>query len=585
MATRNPPGGVSGGDRTVVRTRSGVSPGILRPGTVVGHTYIIEELLGSSDLGEVYRAKHVELGTAHTLKLIPPALAGDPRTVQLLVEEARKLARVRHDAVVSYEGLFRDEQGRRYLVTEYVDGPSLADVIAGRRLEPDEVLALRDRLADGLAAVHGRGIIHRDLSPENIVLPDGDIGRAKLTGFGFAKTAEAGDATLIGVNLWARHAYASPEQLGLFGGHIDSRSDLYSLGLVLASAAIGFGRTLDMGATPATAIAARQQAPDLSSVPAPLRPVIAPLLEPDPQNRPSSARALPEGGATAHAAGTPPPDGSGRSRSGRSVWLFATAGVVVVVLLAVAVAAAVALLRFAPAPAPSFDDIRNQLAAATASQGCGSLSYSLAPDRTVRLSGHLASADELARVRSQVTAIAGIGASSFDIELMPRPHCEMAALLGRLVDPAVRDGLSLAFTSGAGEVSIGAQPSFEIRAPGFDSYLYIDYFDSGGQVLHLFPNARDRFNLRPWRNRFVLFKSPLWTVCGNVGRQLVTIIATAKPLFPARRPDVEDAEDYIEVLAEALQRIPPAKTAASLLFFDLRDAPPWINRELACPSS
>jgi hypothetical protein len=74
-------------------------------------------------------------------------------------------------------------------------------------------------------------------------------------------------------------------------------------------------------------------------------------------------------------------------------------------------------------------------------------------------------------------------------------------------------------------------------------------------------------------------------VCGNVGRQLVTIIATAKPLFPARRPDVEDAEDYIRLLGEALQRIPPAKAAASLLFFDLRDAPPWINRELACPSS
>jgi hypothetical protein len=559
-----------------------MSQGVLHPGTVIGHTYIIEELLGSGDLGDVYRAKHVELGTAHALKLIPPSLAGDPRTVQLLVEEARKLARVRHDAIVSYEGLFRDEQGRRYLVTEYVDGPPLAAVIAGRRLEPDEVLKLRDRLADGLAAVHGRGIIHRDLSPENIILPDGDIGRAKLTGFGFAKTAEIGDVTLIGVNLLKHHTYASPEQLGLFGGHIDSRSDLYSLGLVLASAAIGFGRTLDVGATPAAAIAARQKAPDLTAVPVPLRPVIAPLLEPNPQDRPPSARALLGSAGEARAGGAPQPGMSDRPKPGRSVWLFPAAGAIIVVLLVAA--AAVALLRLVPAPAPSFDEVRDQLAAASASHGCGSISYSLAADRKVRIAGHLTSAEDVARVRRQVTAIAGIGEPSFDIALVPRSHCEMAALLGPLADPGVRDGLSLAFIGNAGEISIGDQPSFDVRVPGFDSYLYIDYFDSGGQVLHLFPNGRDRFNLRPWRNRFILFKSPLWTVCGNVGRQLIAIVATAKPLFPAPRPDVEDAADYIEVLGAALKTIPPAKAAASLLFFELRDAPPWINRELACPS-
>ena len=560
-----------------------MSQGVLHPGTVIGYTYIIEELLGSGDLGEVYRAKHVELGTAHALKLILPSLARDPRTVQLLVEEARKLARVRHDAVVSYEGLFRDEGGRRYLVTEYVDGPPLAAVISGRRLEPDEVLKLRDRLADGLVAVHGRGIIHRDLSPENIILPDGDIGRAKLTGFGFAKTAEAGDATLIGVNLLARHTYASPEQLGLFGGHINSRSDLYSLGLVLASAAIGFGRALDMGATLAAAIAARQKAPDLSAVPAPLRPVIAPLLEPNPQDRPPSARALPKSAVEARAADAPRMAMPDRPKPGRSGWLLPAAGAIIVVLLAAV--AAIALLRLVPAPASSFDEVRDQLAAATASHGCGSVSYSLASDRKVRISGHLTSAEDVARVRRQVTAIAGIGEPSFDIALMPRPHCEIAALLGSLADPAVRDGLSLAFVGNAGEIRIGEQPSFDVHAPGFDSYLYIDYFDSGGQVLHLFPNGRDRFNLRPWRNHFILFKSPLWTVCGNVGRQLVTMIATAKPLFPARRPDVEDAADYIGVLAEALRTIPPAKAATSLLFFELRDAPPWINRELACPSN
>jgi hypothetical protein len=582
VADRIPPGRVpSSGDRTVIGTRTGGAPGVLRPGIVLGHTYAIEELLGRGSLGEVYRAKHVELGSAHAIKLIQPALASDPKTVQLLVEEARKLARVRHDTIVNYEGLFRDEQGLRYLVMEFVDGPSLATVIAGRRLEPDEVLALRDRLAEGLAAAHNRGIIHRDLSPDNIILPDGEVRRAKLIGFGFARTAEAGDATLIGVNLMARHAYASPEQLGLFGGRVDSRSDLYSLGLVLAAAAIGFGRTLDMGATPPAAIAARQKPPDLSPVPASLRPVIAPLLAPDPEDRPASVRALlGAGGGGASAA--PRPVSARAAGPGRLGWIAAAGGGIAALVLIGALL--FALLRGGSGPVPLPDELRARLAAAAMHVSCGAVSHALLPDRSVRLTGHVATAEDLMRLRREVAAIPGIGQPVYDVRLMGRPHCEAAALLAPLADAAARDGLALSFIGKAAQAHIGERPALDVRAPGFDSYLYIDYFDSGGEVLHLFPNARDRFNLRPWRNHFVLFKSPLWTVCGNVGQQLVTMIAAAKPIFPARRPDVEDAGEYLAVLGQALKKIPAEQRAATTLFFDLREAPPWVNAQLACRS-
>jgi hypothetical protein len=577
VAERIPPGPVSsGGERTIIRPRGGAVTGVLCPGVVLAHTYAIEELLGRGSLGEVYRAKHVELGTAHAVKLIQPTLAGDPKTVQLLIEEARKLSRVRHDAVVSYEGLFRDEQGLRYLVMEYVDGPTLASVIEGRRLEAEEVLALRDRLAEGLAAVHNRGIIHRDLSPDNIILPDGEVGRAKLTGFGFAKTAETGDATLIGVNLMARHAYASPEQLGLFGGRIDSRSDLYGLGLVLAAAAIGFGRTLDMGVSPGAAIIARQKSPDLSPVPASLRPVIAPLLEPNPEDRPASVRALLGGTAAARPGNAP------ASEKRRGLWWIAAAGGIAALLLLGA--ALFALLRYGPSSSPGLDELRARLAAATAPFSCASVSYALQPDRSVRFSGHVATPEDLMRLRRDVAAIPGIGQPAFDMQVMARPHCEVAALLTPLTDPALRDGLSLGFIGKSAEAFIGERLSLDVRAPGFDSYLYIDYFDSGGQVLHLYPNERDRFNLRPWRSRFVLFKTPPWTVCGNVGQQLVAMTAAARPLFPARRPEVEDAQEYIANFGEAIKKLPQGQVAATLLFFDLREAPPWINRELACPS-
>ena len=549
----------------------------LRAGDVLGHTYRIEALIGHGPLGDVYRAKHVELGTEHAIKLIAPALGSDPKVVQLLIEEARKLASVRHDAIVNYEGLFRDEKGQRYLVTEFVEGPTLAAVLARRRLEPDEVLRLRDRLAEGLAAVHAGGIVHRDLCPDNIILENGEVGRAKLSEFGFATTGEGRDATLVGVNLAARHAYASPETLGLFGGRIDSRSDIYSLGLVLAAAALGFGRTLEMGASPGAAIAARQKPPDLAALPASLRPVIAPMLAPRPEDRPGSARALLNGvGASAGStARTQSAGGSGR------LWLIAAGGTAAALLLAGGVALAV--LGINPVVRLTGDELRARLAAATEGYACAAVSYTLAPDRSVHLAGHVATRGDLERLRRETAAIPGVGAVEFSVTVMPPPHCEAVAVLEPIA--AAPDGAMLAFASKGNATYVGARPALDVHAPGFDSYLYVDYFDSGsGQVLHLFPNERDRFNLRPWRNRFVLFKSGLWTICGNTGRQLITMVAAAKPLFRSPRPDVEAGHDYIASLGTALKAIPQAKRAASLLFFDLGDAPPWINRELACPS-
>jgi hypothetical protein len=246
-------------------------------------------------------------------------------------------------------------------------------------------------------------------------------------------------------------------------------------------------------------------------------------------------------------------------------------------------AVGVALLH-TPAPNATLDGLREQVAAATTGYECAAINSAVTPDRSVRLAGRVASAEDLWRLRRTAAAIPGVASLDFTVDVMERPHCDVAALLGGLAESADLDRPTLAFASQADAAFIGEQPSLDVRAPGFDSYLYIDYFDSGsGQVLHLFPNARDRFNLRPWGNRFVLFKSRLWTICGNVGRQLITMVAAGKPLFPTDRPDVEPAQGYIASLGQALNGIPKDK-AATLLFFDLHDAPPWVNREAACPS-
>jgi eukaryotic-like serine/threonine-protein kinase len=265
-------------------------PRHLQPGQLLAHTYEIEALLGRGGMGEVYRARHIKLMSLHAIKVIAPELVDDTHVIEMFTEEARKLRMVRHDAVVSYDGLIGDEDGLLYLIMEFVDGVSLAKVIRERQLTPDELRGLRDRLAQGLSAAHDKLIYHRDISPDNIILVNGMVDQAKIIDFGIAKSAAAGDRTIIGNDFAGKFSYVSPEQLGMFGGEVDQRSDIYSLGLVLAAA--GLGQALNMGNSPASAVEARRQIPDLGALPADLRTELEPLLEPDPANRPRSMRHL-----------------------------------------------------------------------------------------------------------------------------------------------------------------------------------------------------------------------------------------------------------------------------------------------------
>lgn len=255
-------------------------------GRVLNHTYRVEELLARGGMGEVYRATHADLGTQHAIKVILPELASDPKILDMFRREAGSLRSVRNDAVVAYDGVFRDEDSRLYLVMEYVVGPSLAETIRDGALPPDDIIRLRDRLAGGLGAAHVKGIVHRDISPDNIILPEGKLENAKIIDFGIAKLTDPTAATIIGDDFAGKYSYVSPEQLGMFGGKVGAASDIYSLGLVLVAAAIG--EPLDMGQSPIAVVEARRAVPDLSRVPAALVPGLTAMLRPDPADRPSS---------------------------------------------------------------------------------------------------------------------------------------------------------------------------------------------------------------------------------------------------------------------------------------------------------
>lgn len=271
-----------------------VSPGAtqsaLQPGTLLLHTYRVERLLARGGMGDIYLARHTELDTQHAIKVIKSDLMSDPSMLALFRREASILREIHDDGVVGYEGFFRDETGRYYLVTEYVKGPSLAQILEERTLSVAEFYVLRDRLCRGLVAAHAKGVIHRDLAPDNVILPDGRIDNAKLIDFGIAKLTQADASTIIGESFAGKYRYASPEQLHVSEHPVDATSDIYSLALVLAAAARG--NPLDMGRSLMDACQARRTVPDLSGVPAELQEQLKAMLQPNPSARPQNLNEL-----------------------------------------------------------------------------------------------------------------------------------------------------------------------------------------------------------------------------------------------------------------------------------------------------
>ncbi|HVC54770.1 MAG TPA: protein kinase [Stellaceae bacterium] len=531
---------------------------------MINGNYIIEAFLAGGGMGEVYRARHVHEGDAYAIKVIRPEIAKDETVIQLFRREAHALKRVNDDAIVRYRDFLIGENGAYCLIMEFVDGEPLVKVLRDRRFEPQEVLTLLRRLGQGLAAVHELGIVHRDISPENVILPGGDIARAKLIDFGIAKSADPSALTLIGSDFAGKLSFASPEQADpdRFDRVVDRRSDIYSLGLVLAAAALGFGKKLDMGGSLANIVRARQSVPELGALPVSLQPLIAHMLQPRPQDRPASMRAI----LDEVAAGAPRP----RLRLLRRrlpIWLGGAA-------LAAGAAAVVGVLIGRQVMEPPVNEVRSQFAGIVSRYSCADLSYTVGPDRTASVSGYVKSDDDLVGLRQQLAAVTGVSSLDFAVRRRVWPYCEAAALLQPLIGHGSA-AATIRLAAAGGRADAGSPLMLDLRAPGFDSYVYVDYFRADGAIVHLFPNAKDWFNLRPARNRFALGRPPMkdcWTFAGKPGKQMITLTASRHPLFTAALPAQDNAKDYLPRLKNALKRGASGDQSAAVLFYDLGPA-------------
>jgi alpha-tubulin suppressor-like RCC1 family protein/tRNA A-37 threonylcarbamoyl transferase component Bud32 len=186
--------------------------------------------LGRGATAVVYRARDRELGREVAIKVIRPKFADDDETVARLAREARTVAQLQHPNIVTLFAVRRMRDGGLALVMQLVPGRTLRDILNERGPwsfeRADRVL--RD-VAGALAHAHNRGIVHRDVKPENIFI-DETTGHALLSDFGVARSIEADSQLTATGTAIGTPAYMSPEQID--GGELDGRSDLYSLGLV-----------------------------------------------------------------------------------------------------------------------------------------------------------------------------------------------------------------------------------------------------------------------------------------------------------------------------------------------------------------
>jgi serine/threonine protein kinase len=275
-------------------TPTSKSPGAQAPiattvtsGMIIAGTYEIEQLINRGGMGEVYRGRNIHTGDPVAMKIVLPHLAHDPMIEALFQKEAKVLGRLAHDAIVRYHTYMNPpEIGRPSLIMEFVEGKSLSDRIKEGPMPEADVRVLLTRLASGLDRAHGAGVVHRDLSPDNVILEGERVEHAKLIDFGIAKSSMQGDRTLLQGQFAGKFGFVAPEQLGAYDGSIDGRTDIYSLALLMVAACQG--KTVTMGGNMVEAVRSRSKVPDLSAVYDGLRPLMEHMLQPNPANRPAS---------------------------------------------------------------------------------------------------------------------------------------------------------------------------------------------------------------------------------------------------------------------------------------------------------
>ena len=268
--------------------------------SVLDGKYLIEESIGKGGMGLVYRAKHVNFNRLFAIKILKNELVSDPQAIKRFRNEANAAGMIRHPNAITISDFNITNDGTAYLVMDYVEGKSLRDILKKEgRQSYQRTVNLIAQVADAAAAAHRKGIIHRDLKPDNIMVEDleDQSEMVRVLDFGIAKLSQNpaySENITVGGAILGSPYYMSPEQCD--GRHLDNRSDIYSIGIILYELLVGkvpfraqtpWGLVKMHCSTPPTPI--RNHRADISPA---LEAAILKALAKDPKDRQQSALEL-----------------------------------------------------------------------------------------------------------------------------------------------------------------------------------------------------------------------------------------------------------------------------------------------------
>jgi serine/threonine protein kinase len=262
----------------------------LEAGTRLG-AYRVDGLLATGGMGEVYRAHDERLARDVAIKIVAKGLASEDKEIVRFAREARTMASLSHPNILNIFD-FGIDGGVTYAVMELLEGQNLRERMAKRALPWRTAAAIAVAAARGLAAAHAKGIVHRDMKPENIfLLADGGV---KVLDFGLAHSVLAADGTAggpEGETLVGTMVYMAPEQLG--GEVPDHRTDIWGLGAVLYEMLTGTRPFARLNVSDTMSAILREDPPEISrygiTVPATLERLVRHCLEKDPDKRVQAA--------------------------------------------------------------------------------------------------------------------------------------------------------------------------------------------------------------------------------------------------------------------------------------------------------
>lgn len=538
-------------------------------GDTLNGRFVLEECIGFGGMGTVYKALDLRKLEASdrkpyiAIKVLNVQFRGHPKSLIALQREARKAQTLAHPNIVTVYDFDRDGSVV-YLTMEYLTGKSLSQTLrmpGFTGMPYAQALHIVSGIAKALAYAHERGFVHCDLKPANVFLTD--TGEVKVIDFGiarvFRKSEEDVEATVFDAGSLGglTPAYASPEMLE----HLvpDPRDDIYALACITYELLTGRHPFDRVSATQARSAGIRSQRPKNLGH-RQWRALKAALSFERETRTPTVTRFLQEM--------------SGERQAVRYIALVTSSLVMGVLFTA-------ALYYYWDArpgggerasPIPPTAPINNvpQASPQTAPPTVPMLSIAsitpilarvpcsaLAPsvrDHALRVQGYIPKSFGIARFKDMLSAVPGLNTLNLDVQQVSDNECGVINTFAPYWTGNRQAGrtASIHTRQSNAELTEGDPLIVDITTPGYDSYVYVDYYVLDGNVAHLVPNMRAKANQAPPNYAAAIGSLGNWVIAKPFGTELIVLLTTPVALFDGIRPEYESRSDYLREVEKQL---------------------------------